>query len=314
MDKKNQSKKRAYNAPHDELAKKALENQLAAIEFLDEYMPAEFKEHVDLSTLVVKKESYIESSLKKRFSDIVYSIKTKDNDEAFIYCLLEHQSSSDHWMALRLWQYALLLCERHKKKKNKLPLVLPLILYNGKEKYTAPRNIWELFDNPDLAKKALAGDYRLVDLQAMSDEDIDYEKHLSFLLYVMKHIHQRDTLKMLREAMQTCAKAILIDKGQDYLHTKLILWYTDAKVPIEHKHELEQLIVDNLPKKDSEDVMTTIAQAYIEEGEARGIAKRNTEIARRMLQEKTDLKFISYVTGLSSDEILKLKSKTQIAS
>ena len=71
---------------------------------------------------------------------------------------------------------------------NKLPLILPLVLYNGKDKYTAPRNIWELFSNSKLAKKALIEDYRLVDLQAMSDDDIDYEKHLSFILYTMKHI------------------------------------------------------------------------------------------------------------------------------
>jgi len=302
------------NAPHDELTKKALENPIAAIELLDEYMPAEFKAHIDLSTLKVKKESYVEDSLKKRLSDIVYSIKTKDDDQAFIYCLLEHQSSSDHWIALRLWQYSLLLCERHKKKKNKLPLVLPMVLYNGQKKYTAPRNIWQLFDNPDLAKKAMSEDYHLIDLQAMSDKDIDYEKHLSFLLYVMKHIHQRDTLKMLREAMQTCAQAIIIDKGKDYLHTKLILWYTDSKVPLEKKQELEQLIVDNLPKEDSEDVMKTIAQDYIEQGEARGVEKRNLEIAIRMLQQKSDIKFIASVTGLSSNEILKLKSKTQITN
>ena len=306
------------NAPHDELTKKALENPIAAIELLDEYMPAEFKAHIDLSTLKVEKESYVEDSLKKRLSDIVYSIKTKDDDQAFIYCLLEHQSSSDHWIALRLWQYSLLLCERHKKKKNKLPLVLPMVLYNGQKKYTAPRNIWQLFDNPDLAKKAMSEDYHLIDLQAMSDKDIDYEKHLSFLLYVMKHIHQRDTLKMLREAMQTCAQAIIIDKGKDYLHTKLILWYTDSKVPLEKKQELEQLIVDNLPKEDSENIMKTIAQDYIEQGEARGeargVEKRNLEIAIRMLQQKSDIKFIASVTGLSSNEILKLKSKTQITN
>ena len=58
------------NAPHDELTKKALENPIAAIELLDEYMPAEFKAHIDLSTLKVEKESYVEDSLKKRLSDM----------------------------------------------------------------------------------------------------------------------------------------------------------------------------------------------------------------------------------------------------
>lgn len=67
--------------------------------------------------------------------------------------------------------------------------------------------------------------------------------------------------------------------------------------------------------------MRTIADSYIDEGinkgiaigEARGVEKgiyqRNVEIAKRMLQENTDINFISSVTGLSSDEILKLKNR-----
>ena len=309
-------------ANHDSLIKKVMENPIAVTEFLDEFLPTEFKEQLDLGSLKVEKESYVEDSLKTRFSDIVYSVQTKaeqtsEPEKAFVYMLLEHMSSSDHFIAFRLWKYSLLLLERHAKKKNKLPIILPIILYNGKNKYTAPKNIWELFSYPALAKKAIAEDYQLINLNEMSDDDIDYEKHLSFVLYTMKHIHDRDTLKMLKNAMQKCTKALIIDKGKDYVHTKLILWYTDSKVPAENKQLLEQLIVDNLPKEDTDNIMRTIADTYIEEGiaigEARGVEKGATnkivEIARRMLQEKTDIKFISSVTGLSSDEVLKIQNK-----
>ena len=176
-----------------------------------------------------------------------------------------------------------------------------------------------------MAKKAMADDYHLVDLNAMSDSDIDYEKHLSFVLYTLKHIHDRDTLKMLKQAMQKCTKALIIDKGEDYVHTKLILWYTDSKVPAENKQLLEQLIVDNLPKEDTDNIMRTIADTYIEEGVAKGIAigknegiaigeargeeKSILKVARRMLQENTDIKFIASVTGLSTDDILTIQNK-----
>jgi len=43
-------------------------------------------------------------------------------------------------------------------------------------------------------------------------------------------------------------------------------------------------------------------------GEARGVEKRSLEIAKRLLKEKTDIKFIASVTGLSSDSILKLQN------
>ena len=321
-------------ANHDSLIKKAMENPVTAAEFFSEYLPAEFKNFIDLNTLKIEKESHVEDSLKTKFSDIVYAVKTKtknqeESDTAFIYLLLEHQATPDYWIAFRLMKYSMLLLERHIKKRNKLPVIMQMVLYNGTVKYSAPKNLWQLFGNPELAKNSMGGDYNLIDLNAMSDDDIDYEKHLSFLLYSMKNIHDRDMLAMLKKVMQRCKQALIIDKGQDYVHTKLILWYTDSKVPVEKKQLLEQLIVDNLPKEDTENIMKTIADSYIEEGinqgiaigeargEARGEAKgveigatnKVFEIARRMLKEKTDINFISSVTGLASDEVLKLQNK-----
>jgi predicted transposase YdaD len=47
-------------------------------------------------------------------------------------------------------------------------------------------------------------------------------------------------------------------------------------------------------------------------GEARGEEKSILKVARRMLQENTDIKFISSVTGLSADEILKIQNKMRV--
>lgn len=299
-----------------------MESPVAASEFLEEFLPTEYKDMLDLTTLKVEKETYIEDSLKSRLSDIVYSVQTEPNDAGetdttLVYAMIEHQSYPDYLIAFRLWKYSLLLLERHTEKRNKLPVIIPLVLYNGKKKYNVPMNLWDLFTYPVLAKKAMADNYHLINLNAMNDTDIDYKKHLSFVLYTLKHIHDRDTLKMIEKAMQKCTNALIIDKGKDYVHTKLILWYTDSKVPAENKQMLEQIIVDNLPKEDTDNIMRTISDTYIEEGIAigknEGIAigaeKRSLEIARRMLQENTDIKFISSVAGLSTDDILKIQNK-----
>ena len=45
------------------------------------------------------------------------------------------------------------------------------------------------------------------------------------------------------------------------------------------------------------------------EGKAEGIAIGVEKIACRMLQENADIKFIASVTGLSNDELLKLKNR-----
>jgi predicted transposase YdaD len=88
-------------------------------------------------------------------------------------------------------------------------------------------------------------------------------------------------------------------------------------------------MIEHLPKNDGENIMQTIADSYREEGvnkgitqgiaigkkdgiaigEARGANTKAMEIVQRMLKEKTDIKFIASVTGLSTDEILKLQNK-----
>ena len=338
--------KSAKKSPHDELLKKVMESPIAVREFLEEYLPTSFKEKLDLSSAKLEKESYIESSLRKKLSDIVISVKTKDNEEAFIYTLLENQSSSDYWIAFRLLKYSMLLLEGHMdKKKEKLPLVCNIVLYNGKSAYRAPRSFWELFENPLLAKELMGDEYRLVDLQAMSEDEILKKEHLGILEFFLKNIHMRDKIKLWEEFFKKCRKMVLIDKKNDYVYMRSIIWYTDNKVPAEKKESLEKMIIDNLPDEDRGKIMRTIADVYKEEwidqgisiGEQRGISigeQRGISIGKQegisigeqrgisigeqkgiektainLLKTKADMNFISSVTGLSTEDLLKLKAK-----
>ncbi len=60
---------------------------------MNEYLPADFKSLVDLSKITVEKESFVEDDLKRKLSDIIYSVQTKEGDEAFVYILVEAQTS-----------------------------------------------------------------------------------------------------------------------------------------------------------------------------------------------------------------------------
>ena len=71
---------------------------------------------------------------------------------------------------------------------------------------------------------------------------------------------------------------------------------------------LEKGMVLGIEKGKAEGIAEGKAEG-IAEGKAEGIAIGVEKIARRMLEEKTDIKFITSVTGLSNDEILKIKSK-----
>jgi predicted transposase/invertase (TIGR01784 family) len=326
---------------HDELFKKVMSEPVAAREFLEHYLPVSFKNKINLSSVKIEKESFVTDSLRKKFSDVVYSVSLKkhdikdsatdnaDNDKAYVYVLIEHQSSSDYWIAFRLWQYMLLLCERHKdanknksngaaEKDNKLPLICPIVVYANDKPYNAPRNFWELFDDSKTAKELMGDEYLLVDLQKQSDNEIEQKKHLGMMEYMLKHIKARDILNLWQSLLEKFESSIEIDKQNGYIYIKWLLWYSDAKVSEDKQVELAKIIAKHLKKEDQEGLMRTIADKYIDEGiaqgmqigEARGVqigeAKRTIEVAKNMLNAGSDISFISKVTGLSISELNRL--------
>jgi predicted transposase/invertase (TIGR01784 family) len=82
---------------HDQLFRKSLENPIVAYELLQAHLPQEVLAIIDTSTLKLEKESFIEHNLTASIADVLFSVKFNGND-GFIYLLLEHQSSPNHFM------------------------------------------------------------------------------------------------------------------------------------------------------------------------------------------------------------------------
>ena len=293
---------------HDALIKKIMTEVSAAQEFLNDCLSTEFKQFIDITKLKVEKDTFVTNDLKRQLSDIVYSVPTVYEGTAFIYILCEHQSTTDPFIALRLWQYTLLLSERHKKDKNKLPLVYPIVIYTGKDPYTVARNLWELFDNQVLAKKFLIENYQLVDLQSMSDDVIIKQRHLGMMQYMLKHIHTRDILKLWEELLTKFKADIVVDKENGYIYIRSLLWYTDAKLTEDKQQGLERILDQYLPTEEKDNIMRTIAEKYIDQGIEIGEARGEAKIIRMMFKTGSSIEVISKMTGLSVDEIRRLAS------
>ena len=330
---------------HDELFKKVMSEPVAAREFLEHYLPLSFKNKIDLNSVKIEKESFVTEDLRKRLSDVVYSVALKKNnikdsptesaniDKAYVYVLIEHQSSSDYWIAFRLWQYMLLLCERHKdanKNKshatqdhnNKLPLICPIVVYANDKPYNAPKSFWELFEDSKTAKALMSDEYLLVDLQKQSDDEIEQKKHLGMMEYMLKHIKARDILNLWQSLLEKFASSIEIDKENGYIYIKWLLWYSDAKVSEDKQVELAKIIASYLKKEDQEGLMRTIADKYIDEGVQKGMvqgmqigrsegmqigeAKGKYEVAKNMLANNYSIPEVSRITGLSISELNEL--------
>src|SRR5690349_5281835 len=91
---------------HDELFKSALSDLSIASEFLNAYLDVDIRSNCDFSTFTVEPGSFVSEELKDSASDILFKVKFNNSDDfAYLYLLVEHQSSPDELMPLRVIEY-----------------------------------------------------------------------------------------------------------------------------------------------------------------------------------------------------------------
>lgn len=87
--------------PHDAAFKAFLTHLETARDFLHLHLPPALLQICDMETQKLESGSFVEDNLRAYYSDVLYSLQTGKGD-AYVYCLVEHQSSPDKHMTFRL--------------------------------------------------------------------------------------------------------------------------------------------------------------------------------------------------------------------
>ena len=301
----------AITKKHDPLARKFLSDISVAKEFLSIHLAPELLAKCDLDTLQIESGSYIESDLAVHYSDIVYRLELKENKcSAFIFNLIEHQSSPDKMMPLRILRYQLAIIQKYiedNEGTEQLPIVAALVFYNGSSSpYPYYLDIADLFADKDIYSNASLGKFKLVDLTVIDDNEILQHKKLAILEILLKHINDRNFVEVTNKIIQALKIGLssgisnaLIDSAFSYL--------INAKETDEFKQLLVQ-INKNIPKL-KENVMTyaeELRNEGIQLGEQRGEQKAQQEIARQLLKSGVDRSIVANATHLSLEQINNL--------
>ncbi|MGI9214721.1 MAG: Rpn family recombination-promoting nuclease/putative transposase, partial [Gammaproteobacteria bacterium] len=91
--------------PHDKLFKISLSNVEIAKDFFKIHLPQSILDQIDLDNLIYCNNSYLEQDLEEKFSDVVYYSKNNSGQNSYLYILLEHQSTPDRLIPLRILKY-----------------------------------------------------------------------------------------------------------------------------------------------------------------------------------------------------------------
>ena len=165
--------------PHDALFKRIFQDPETAAGELRSVLPARLAERIDWSSLRIEPGSFVDEQFKEVHTDLLYAVRLQGR-EAYVYLLLEHQSTSFWFMVLRMLGYVVRVLEDLVKRDpnaRKMPAVIPVVMHHSEKGWSAPTSFLELIDlDPETlmeVKRYLPG-FELVldDLTKQSEQEL----------------------------------------------------------------------------------------------------------------------------------------------
>ncbi|EIW7463030.1 Rpn family recombination-promoting nuclease/putative transposase [Escherichia coli] len=307
------SRKKDKNTPtqHDAAFRAFMASPEVARDFVELHLPEEYRQLCDVSTLRLEPCTFVDQDLKQYACDALFSMKTVSGEDGYIYCLVEHQSTENAFMAFRMLRYAVAAMQRHFEQYRELPLVIPLLFYHGERSpYPYSMNWLDCFRNPELAAKIYTRPFHLVDVTVMDDDEIVHHRRLGALTLLMKHSRSRDLMMQMDRLVQLIQDSLNEELAQvlfHYLlngseHVTLTFLQTLAQRLPRHEDNIMTLAEQLKQSGREEGIALGLAQG-IEQGVERG----KLETARNMLNAGIARKMVLELTGLSEDQLKMLK-------
>lgn len=180
---------------HDSLYHRLFGHPRMVAELLREFVAGPWLDDLDLDGMTRENATLHAETGERRESDMIWRIPRRDGGDTYLVLLLEFQSTSDQWMALRmliyaglLWQH--LLNEKRLPPDGRLPPILPVVLYNGDRRWAAPLALHDLVGLPETSPLwpwQPAMRYQIVDEGAFGDDDLARREALVALLFRLEN-------------------------------------------------------------------------------------------------------------------------------
>ncbi|EDJ5014680.1 Rpn family recombination-promoting nuclease/putative transposase [Salmonella enterica] len=302
---------KGHNRPgHDGLFKLFLREPDTARDFLAVHLPADIRAQVRLDTLKLEPGSFVDQKLRELHSDVLYSVETAEGHAGYIYCLVEHQSTADRMMAWRMMRYSMAVMDAHLKKgNNTLPVVVPLLFYQGTVRpYPYSTDWMDCFDVPALAREVYSRPWPLVDVSVMEDSDLQSHRRMALLELVQRDIRHRDAASLLRDVVQLIRLAgntreqveavlcYIIYNGMTSESITPFLYELAGEIP-----EYKELIMGTIAQQLKEEGIQLGLQQGIQQGIEQGIEQERLAAQQKLLETAYAL----LDNGVSLDVVIK---------
>lgn len=256
--------------------------------------------------------SFVLQDFKRQEADLVYRVNLNGQDVVF-YLLLEMQSSVDFRMPYRLllyqveiWRYLLQNEEDalSNRKTFQLPPIVPIVLYNGKQKWSAELEFRKLLANESMfGSELLNFEYLLIDVARYTEEELLSLSNTIGSVFLLDQTEDQEQLLNRLSKLMNTIQQMPTDSQQ-----KFVAWMANIllqKLP-ENEPSLQQFI-QNVKGDASfmglEKILDDIERRGQHKGEQIGEIKGKQDVAKQLIRMGMDDSSIAQATGFSIQTI-----------
>jgi predicted transposase/invertase (TIGR01784 family) len=299
---------------HDGLFSFSFDKKNVAESFVKENLPSEITKNLDFSTLTLDKDTFVDQKLSRCYADVLYHIQFR-NKPAYLYFLFEHKSWEPNFPGVQLLKNMIRIWETHvenHKGIEKLPPIIPMLIYHGEYPWKVDTNFISMFDIPDtLTKYIPTFSYELTDVSHMPEEEIKGEVELRIVLTAFRYIFHPEIMSRLKDIFQLFRE--LPDKTKFNQYLEALLIYLGSNIKDVNPDKLRDAVNEALEEGGA--MMSTVFQEVLEKGKEIGVKegeeKNKLKVALNCLIKGMDIQTIAEITDLPVERIELLKTAVQ---
>jgi hypothetical protein len=270
-------------SPHDAVFRRIFGVPANAASQLDAVLPPDLVRRLDLGRLASVPGSFVDEALRWRHSDVLFTAPL-DGYDAFVYVLIEHQSSDDPLMAFRMLRYVTRIWDQYEREHpgtRRLPAVIPLVVYQGPDRWTSPVQLLDVIDlDPDGQQEVQAYlprfGFLLDDLSRISEDQLLNRKltpSARVTLLALKTAPGNPRITALLWRWEDQLRAVLDQPGGGEAFLAILTYIQHvSETPGGELHDLAASL-----GPDAEEAYVTTAEMLRAEGEAQGKAQGKAE-------------------------------------
>ena len=286
---------------HDTLVRQFFEYRSFAKEFFGFWLPPEVQRVIDMDSIQLRPGRLNDPNFRWTDTDVLFET-TLCGQQVTLYLMLEHQSSSDRWMPLRLLRNTVALwvnAVNQGTADEGLPVVIPMLLAQCQESWDADTNVGSLVGGlaslpKDVVNKLPQTSCFVFDVNTPSNEQIKKASASALLrlfVLVLRNVRDPKITSMFDEWEPLFARARAEADDQPNGLQALVLLLDYLGLAVKHMTQETWLHVGQMAGVEPVLLEGTLAwnmrrealERGIERGIEQGIERGRVEGARRVL-------------------------------